>query len=804
MKKRKSGFAAKNTVIIAVLFFIANIILGIVLINESRNALKTLIHNRMLDISNTAADMINGDELKALKKEDKGTAEYQKINDTLAVFQENIDLKYIYCIKPLDDTHFVFSVDPTIEDPGEFGSPIVYTEALAKAAKGTPSVDNEPYSDAWGNFYSAYTPVFDSKGEVAGIVAVDFDADWFDAQIAKQSFAIAINCIVVIIISVALIIIFTSRTRKQMKAIQEDLADVAADIDELNSEMNSDFVPNRSDQGKVGNVSEIARSIHGVREGLRKYKINIHSEVMNMINALASDYRGLYYIELDTKKGVCYQSRSDLSFFNTGDTFDYLEALTDYCNKYVLEQFREEFLKVIQPEYIRETLKENRVISYKYMTNINGVEAYEVGKFAPVTEPGGDGEIHNVGACFIDVDYETRAELEQRRALNEALAEAEQANKAKTVFLSNMSHEIRTPMNAIIGLNNIALSEPDISDNLRENLEKTASSAQHLLEIINEILDMSRIESGRMTINNEEFSFKKNIEQVNTIIGGQCSDKGVEYECKKIGNIDDYYVGDDTKLKQIMINILGNSVKFTPKGGKITFLIEEGRRYEGKAMLRLTFKDNGIGMSEEFVPHIFDAFSQENASSGASYGSTGLGMPITKSLVELMNGHIEVESKKGEGTIFTVTVTLGESERKNDAPTEDKSEAVDLTGKRILLAEDMSMNAEIIIMILNTRGIEVDHAENGRIAVEKFKSNPDGYYDAILMDMRMPETDGLEATKIIRETDSEYAQKIPIIALTANAFEEDVQRSLQSGLNAHLSKPIQPETLFETLEGLIK
>lgn len=804
MKKRKTGFAAKNAVIIAVLLFAANIILGIVLISESRDSLKTLIHNRMLDISNTAADMINGDDLESLKKEDKGTEKYQKINDTLAVFQENIDLKYIYCIKPVDDTHFVFSVDPTIEDPGEFGSPIVYTDALAKAAKGTPAVDNEPYSDAWGNFYSAYTPVFDSKGDVAGIVAVDFDAGWFDAQIAKQTNAIAINCIVVIIICTVLIIVFTAKTRKQMSAIQEDLASVAADIDELNSEINPDFVPNRSDQSRVGNVSEIAQSLHSVREGLRQYTINVHSEVVSMINALASDYRGVYYFELDTKQGVCYQSRPDMDGFKTGDTFDFLEALTDYCNNYVLEPFREEFLQFIRPEYICEKLKENPVISYRYMVNINGKESYEVCKLAPVNGPGDDGEIRTVGACFIDVDQETRVELEQRQALNEALAEAEQANKAKTVFLSNMSHEIRTPMNAIIGLNSIALKESDIPDNLRENLEKTAASAQHLLEIINEILDMSRIESGRMTINNEVFSFKKNIEQVNTIIGGQCSEKGIDYECKKIGNIDDYYVGDDTKLKQIMINILGNSVKFTPKGGKIIFQIEEGRRYEGKATLKLTFKDNGIGMSEDFVPHIFDAFSQENASSSVSYGSTGLGMPITKSLVELMNGHIEVESKKGEGTTFTVTITLGETKEKTDVPAEEKSDAADLTGKRILLAEDMPVNAEIIIMILTSRGIEVDHAENGNLAVEKFKSKPDGYYDAILMDMRMPETDGLEATKIIRETDSEYAQKIPIIALTANAFEEDVQRSLQSGLNAHLSKPIQPDVLFETLEGLIE
>ena len=528
--------------------------------------------------------------------------------------------------------------------------------------------------------------------------------------------------------------------------------------------------------------------------------------------------------------------------------------------------------------------------------------------------------------------------LERKQELSEALAAAEQASRAKTVFLSNMSHEIRTPMNAIIGLDNIALNEPDVPEKVRGYLEKIGASARHLLGIINDILDMSRIESGRMIIKNDEFSFSGMLEQINTIISGQCREKGLKYDCWTTGKIDDYYIGDETKLRQVMINILGNAVKFTPEGGTVTLLIEEGKRYDRKAVLKMTFRDTGIGMSKEYLPHLFDAFSQEDASSTSKYGSTGLGMPITRSIVELMNGHIDVESEKGKGTTFTVTVTLGESDRTgsetdgavnpgelsvlaiDDDPialehaqivlgqtgmtcdiaatgeeglekvklrharmddydlvlidwkmpeldgvettrrireavgshmpiiiltsynwdeiaeearragvdtfvakplfagsvmdqfreafrrkTETKSaQRADLNGRRVLLAEDVAVNAEIMVMLLEMRGIEADVAENGRIAVDRYLAQPDGWYDAILMDMRMPEMDGLEATRAIRTSGREDAGTIPVIALTANAFDEDVQRSMQAGLNAHLSKPVEPDLLFETLESLIR
>ena len=408
-----------------------------------------------------------------------------------------------------------------------------------------------------------------------------------------------------------------------------------------------------------------------------------------------------------------------------------------------------------------------------------------------------------------------------RKALKEALAVAQNASKAKTAFLSNMSHEIRTPMNAIIGLNSIAMEEPSASDAVKEHLAKIQSSAHHLLDLINDILDMTRIESGSMEIKNEDFSLADCLVYVNNIIGSQCKEKGLSYECSTKGTVDGCYRGDAVKLKQVLINILGNSVKFTPEGGSIRLTVEEKSRFNGQVTLVFVTSDTGIGISEEFLPHIFEAFSKEDSSMTSKYGSTGLGMAITKSIVDRMSGQIEVKSRKGEGTSFTVTITFAESsgdgqnigKSDNTAPVQPVAvakdensrteELADLKGRHVLLAEDMEINAEIVVMLLNRHNIEVDVAQNGKLAVQAFTEHPAGHYDAILMDMRMPEMDGLEATRCIRSSGRPDAERIPIVALTANAFDEDVKRSLQAGLNAHLSKPIEPDILLRMLGKLI-
>ena len=418
--------------------------------------------------------------------------------------------------------------------------------------------------------------------------------------------------------------------------------------------------------------------------------------------------------------------------------------------------------------------------------------------------------VHAIGVGFSDVDRETREGIEQRKALSDALNIAEEANKAKTVFLSNMSHEIRTPMNAIIGFDRLALEEEGLSDNVKEYLEKIGTSAEHLLEIINDILDMSRIESGRMSLYSAEFSLNKLIETICTLVGSQCADKHISFTCNKEDGLGDLYIGDEMKLRQVLINILGNSVKYTDENGAISFDVKCTARYKKRATILFVMKDNGIGMDEEFLPKIFDSFSQEDISHTNKYGSTGLGMAITKTLVDVMNGKISVDSKKGEGTTVSVSVTLMESENKSaeDDNKQKESQAdeeklAELSGRRILVAEDMDINAQILLKILKMKGLEADRAENGQIAVDMFKEAEIWHYDAIIMDMRMPVMDGLTATDTIRKLDREDAKKIPIIALTANAFAEDVQRSMQAGLDAHLSKPLEPEKIYKTLGKLI-
>ena len=817
MKRIQASATELLIALVLTVLVTTNALLGLVLTSQSQTAMKVLIQNRMLDIANTAADMLDGDKLKALKAEDKGTENYQKINDTLAFFQNNIDLSYIYCIQPKGGKEFVFSVDPTVEDPGEFGSPIVYTEALYRASLGKPSVDEEPYSDDWGRFYSAYSPVFDSKGDVAGIVAVDFSAKWYDNEITKQTRTIAICMGISLAICTLLVLLATSSLRRRLRDMTKDLAALAHDVDDLTTELSDSEGHERlqnSMQKNDTNLDNLSEKIRTVKDGLHRYVQTANSQANSMITALASDYRSVYYLDLDKDEGICYQSPGDME---PGQTFPFTETMTQYAKDFVAESDREDFLHFMKPTEIWHALEGKRLITSLYMVKRDGRESYEMARIAGVKQPGAGQRERAVSVGFTDVDEETRKALAQSSALQDALRVAETANSAKTAFLSNMSHEIRTPMNAIIGIDNIALSAPDLPEATREHLEKIGASAKHLLGIINDILDISRIESGRTVLKKEEFSLSEMLEQVNGMIADQCKDKGLLYDCRILGNLEDYYIGDDTKLRQILINILGNAVKFTPEGGSVSLQVEKITRFERRSTLRFHIKDTGIGISKQYLPKIFDAFSQEDTSVKSKYGSTGLGMAITKGLVEMMNGDIAIESEKGAGTEVTITITLDHALGKTaaatlevpapvpkDEPPPPQEASRELTDRRILVVEDMPVNAEIVMAILEMGDMKAEHAENGQIALDMFTSHPAGYYDAILMDMRMPVMDGLEATKRIRSSNHKDAKTIPIIALTANAFDEDVQRSMQAGMNAHLSKPVEPDTIYNTLEELME
>ena len=384
---------------------------------------------------------------------------------------------------------------------------------------------------------------------------------------------------------------------------------------------------------------------------------------------------------------------------------------------------------------------------------------------------------------------------------------AENASRAKSRFLSRMSHEIRTPINAIIGLDSIALRDESISPHTRDELNKIGTSARHLLSIVNDILDMSRIESGRMELREEKFSFRDFLEQICIIVDGQCEDKGLRFVCSREEGLEEYYVGDSLKLKQVLINVLGNSVKFTDAPGTITLNVAQTACNDERATLRFEMTDTGIGMDKEFIPKLFEAFSQEDTGNTTRYGGSGLGMAITRSFVEMMGGTIRVESEKGFGSSFTVTVTVGrakENEKAATAGKDAKSAEVLPDRLHLLIVEDQEMNAEVLADLLDLENISSEWAENGKRGVEMFAESEKGRFDVILMDMRMPVMDGLTATREIRKLDRPDASTIPIIALSANAFEEDVRQCLEAGMNAHLSKPVDLDRLKETLGRLLE
>lgn len=401
----------------------------------------------------------------------------------------------------------------------------------------------------------------------------------------------------------------------------------------------------------------------------------------------------------------------------------------------------------------------------------------------------------------------TQANDEMRRAQDiaaEALQSAERASKAKTDFLSNMSHDIRTPMNAIIGITTLMKNELHEPEKLAEHLGKLESSGQLLLGIINDILDMSRIESGKSTLNIEKMNLPQQVSQLDSIIRQQAGQRLQTFTVETHVQHENV-LGDPNRLNQVLMNILSNSVKYTPIGGHIRLEVDELPRNEHYARYRFVVQDDGIGMSEEFQKTIFEPFTREEKSGTNKVQGTGLGMAITKSVVDLMGGSISVESAAGKGTRFEVVLefpidTEADIVQKTQALPEEEETVSPLSGMKFLCAEDNAINAEILEMLLEAKGASCTICSNGQEIVDAFASVKPGEYDMILMDVQMPVMDGLEATRRIRNGENPLGRIIPILAMTANAFLEDMQKSKEAGMDEHLSKPVDIAALEQTVK----
>lgn len=539
--------------------------------------------------------------------------------------------------------------------------------------------------------------------------------------------------------------------------------------------------------------------------GVANYDEAMHKSMKEraLIEALGEDFSYISYI--DPVSGEEVIERYESSFMDDvpgcAEMTGYMERISAICDTVVHPDDRESFRLETSAEKLSRELHDNPVKYLTFRTIGRGETVYYQAKFVLVDVDG----TANVVIGYRSVDEETRRHLAYQDELNRAKERAEAANKAKSAFLFNMSHDIRTPMNAIIGFNNMALSHIDEKEVVMDSLKKVKLSSNRLLSLINDVLDMARIESGSVRCEFVATDIRQASSELMDIVK-RSMQKPLTIEVDFSGIEHPFALADRLHTDRILTNVISNSIKYTPAGGKIHFRIRETpASREHYHAYDFVVEDNGIGMSEEYLEHIFEEFSREKTSTVSGVQGTGLGMSITKRLVDLLGGTIRIESRLGEGTRTTIHLEMEDIDpgKVNESSAEKGIDEAALKGKKVLLVEDNELNREIAVDILTERGMLVDTAEDGDIAVEKMRNAGEGQYDLILMDVQMPRMNGYEATREIRALPDPFASGIPIIAMTANAFEEDKQNALEAGMNGHIAKPIDVPGLLRTLAEIL-
>ena len=532
----------------------------------------------------------------------------------------------------------------------------------------------------------------------------------------------------------------------------------------------------------------------------------------NKLNAvvagLSEDVQSIYYVDLVSGQ---YENFNNSAFY-AQKVLKQLQGGTDFFRdnlqdiETVIHPDDQAMVKsMLSREHMLRELEEKQSYSFNYRMALGGDFLYYMIK---VIRPTGTDAGNKVIVGVFDDDERIRAEMQQQEQLEEARRTAEAANQAKSTFLFNMSHDIRTPMNAIIGFTGMAQKHMGEPERLQDCLNKVESASTHLLQLINDVLDMARIESGRMEIDETPTNVRAGTEMIAPIIQEEAEKKGITFRYEYVNLRDEDVFSDYLHVNQILMNLLSNAVKYTRSGGRVDYTIEQvPDADEDHVTYRFIVADNGIGMSEEYVKHIFEEFSREASSTKSGVEGTGLGMSIVKQLVDKMGGSIEIQSAIGVGTTVTVCLRFrkvkdgGRMASSASVDTDDRSR---LEGKRVLLVEDNELNREIAGDTLEELGLLVEEADDGSVAVELVGKNPPDHYDAVLMDVQMPYMDGYKATQTIRALRGGAYSALPIIAMTANAFEEDRRNAIAAGMNDHLSKPIDVAKLVTTLEKYIK
>ena len=545
---------------------------------------------------------------------------------------------------------------------------------------------------------------------------------------------------------------------------------------------------------------------------------------MDLIMGLTGDYESVFFVDLETDSYDIYR-RQDRIMTKYKDAFvpSYSDTVEAFAYKGVYRQDRENFIHLLSIDTIREALKKKNGFTFSFRSGNTGAPQYYQVKGVRI----GSGRNMQILLGFANIEEERQEELRKRRLLEDALEQARHAADAKNTFLSNMSHDIRTPMNAIIGFANIASAHLDDPVRVKDSLDKIIASSNHLLQLINNVLDMSRIESGRMVLEETWVDIREIVEEVTDLMKPEILSRRHEYEFRVSESIPDYVFCDRLRVTQLLLNLLSNAVKYTPKQGRVRLSVAEGIGAPvGYFALEFVISDTGIGMSREFQERIFEPFERENNSTVSKVMGSGLGMSICKGIVDSMGGSMTVDSRQGRGSVITVNLAMrymtGESRetggaqaagldgrepqdsrfavfyKTTDAPAKKKKSET-----RILVVEDNDLNREIAKELLEDEGFMVETAGDGETAIVMIRRSDRGYFDAVLMDIQMPGIDGYEAARSIRKMhDYEHAQ-LPIIAMTANAYEDDMERARSAGMNAYIAKPVEPSTIMRVLEQVM-
>lgn len=533
---------------------------------------------------------------------------------------------------------------------------------------------------------------------------------------------------------------------------------------------------------------------------------------MAIFRSFGSVYAALYYVDLETNhyEELTAVPESRAYFGRSGDNAS--DCIQEFCEKIVVEKHRLEMRLFANLKTVSRRMKRDNIISRTFLSSIveNSKNEEEWVEFSVIAvKRNVYYDVTSILVAARTIHDEKMRELKQMERLQEALDAAESANKAKTVFLNSMSHDIRTPMNAITGFTGLAQKHIDDRPLVMDYLDKISVANQHLLSLINDVLDMSRIESGRISLSLKPESITSIVDELKTIMQDDVGSRKLDLNVDVHDVVNRFVYCDKLRLKQVLLNLLSNSVKFTQEGGRIDFLVRELESQNEKfASYEFTVRDTGIGMSPEFVSRVFLPFEREKTSTVSGIQGTGLGMSISKSLVDMMEGEISVKSQLNQGSEFVVRLDFKVASPDVVSLSDKKGKSLVVepgmfAGKKILLVDDNNMNQLIVLHMLKDSGVKIDTAVNGLEACQILESNPSCDYDAILMDVQMPVMDGYAATRRIRSSENSRLVQIPIIAMTADVFEEDRDKAFAIGMSGHIAKPINCDLLIQVLKEFL-